>query len=116
MPPPAAPRAHGSERLQVFQQIGKLSLGQLAQARDGVGAVGAGEGFAQRLGAAVVKVGVLVVKAAQGGWVVAAVGVVGLFESHGVDLAIGEFGTTVAGVARRLGGPIDDLAALGFGG
>ncbi len=33
-----------SERLQVFQKIGKLSLGQLAQARDGVGAVGAGDG------------------------------------------------------------------------
>ena len=45
MPPPAAPRAHGSERLQIFQQIGKLSLGQLAQARDSVGAVGAGEGW-----------------------------------------------------------------------
>src|SRR5208283_1618960 len=76
MPPPAAPRAHRSERLQIFQQIGKLSLGQLAQARDGVGAVGAGEGCAQRLGPAIVKVRVLVVKAAQGGWVVAAVGVV----------------------------------------
>ena len=34
-----------SERLQVFQQIGQFSLGQLAQARDGVGAVGAGEGW-----------------------------------------------------------------------
>ena len=49
MPPPAAPCAHGSERLQIFQQIGKLSLGQLAQARDGVGAVGAGEGCANVL-------------------------------------------------------------------
>ena len=89
-------------------------LGQLAQAGDGLGAVGAGEGLAQGLGAAVVEVGVLVVEAAEGRGVVAAVGVVGLFEAHDVDLAVGQLGAAVAGVAGGLGGPIDGLAALGL--
>ena len=110
------PETRRSERFQVGDQVVKLGLGQLAQAGDGVGAVGAGQGVAEGLRAAVVEVGVLVVDAPERRRVVARVGVVGLFEADDVDLAVGELGAAVAGVARGLGRPEDGLAALAAAG
>ena len=98
------------EGFQIRDQVVELLLAELAQAGDAVGVVGAGQGFAQGLGAAVVEVGVLVVDAAERGGVVAAVGVVGLFEAGLVDLAVGELGAAVAGVAGGLGRAEDVLA------
>ena len=91
------------QALQVGDQVVELLVAELAQAGDVVGAVGAGQGLAEGLGAAVVEVGVLVVDAAERRGVVAAVGVVGLFEAGLVDLAVGELGAAVAGVAGGLG-------------
>ncbi len=85
---------------------------RVAEAGHVVRVVGAGEGVAEGLRAAVVEVGVLVVDAPERGGVVAPVGVVGLFEADDVDLAVGELGAAVAGVARRLGRAEDGLAAL----
>ena len=100
---------------QVGDQVVELLVADLAQAGDAVGAVGAAQGFAQGLGAAVVKVGVFVVEPAEGRGVVAAVGVVALFEADFVDFAVGELGAAVAGVAGGLGRLEDLAAALGLG-
>ena len=67
----------------------------------------------KRLGAAVVEIRVFVVDAAERGRIVAAIGIVALFEADLVDLAVGELGAAVAGVAGGLGGAKHVLAALG---
>ncbi len=46
---------------QVGDQVVELFIAQFAQTGDAVGAVGAGEGFAQGLGAAVVEIRILVI-------------------------------------------------------
>ena len=75
-----------SQGLQVGDQVVELPVADFAQAGDAVGAMGAAQSFAQGLGAAVVKVWVFVVEPAQGRGVIAAVGVVALFETDFVDL------------------------------
>ena len=59
------------------------------------------------------EVRIFVVDAAERGRIVAAIGIVGLFEPDLVDFAVGELGAAVAGVASGFGGPEDLLTALG---
>ena len=71
------------------------------------------EDFAKGLGAAVVEIRVLVVDAAERGGIVAAIGIVAFLEPDLVDLAVGQLGAAVAGVAGGLRGAEHVLAALG---
>ncbi len=101
-----------SQALQVGDQVVELLVGELARAAgDGVGVVRAGEGVAEGLRPAVVEVGVLVVDAAERRGIVSPVGVVALLQAGDVDLAVGELGAVVAGVARGLGRAEDVLPA-----
>ena len=75
----------------------------------------AAQGIAKSRGTAVVEIRVFVVDAAERRRIVAAVGVVAFLEADLVNLAVGELGAAVAGVAGGLCGPKYVPAALGGG-